>query len=190
MTVQPPRPRRPRRRALAPGVALLISLAGCGAGDPKPGPEVAGGNAGVDESAGPDLKVLDVELEFPAGDGIYQAGDDADLYVAISNTGSAPDTLLDVTGADFHDARIGPSGPGTSIGVPGNDTVFVGAEGEPTVTLVDLSRSLRSSQSIPVTFVFQRAGSLTVDAVVTPEGDTPRSDVDFPDPARDPATEG
>jgi hypothetical protein len=40
--------------------------------------------------------------------------------------------------------------------VPGSDTVFVGAEDEPTLTLVDLGRSLRSSESLPVTFVFDR----------------------------------
>jgi copper(I)-binding protein len=190
MNREPSRPRRSPRRALAPGLAALVMMAGCGAGDPKPGPEVAGGNAGVDESVSADLKILDVELEFPAGDGTYAAGDDADLYVALSNTGATPDTLLDVTGPDFGDALVDPAGRAGSIGVPGNDTVYVGAEGEPSVTLVDLSRPLRSSQSVPVTFVFERAGSVTVDAVVAPEGQTPGSDVDFPDPAEDPTTEG
>jgi copper(I)-binding protein len=190
MQRHPSRPRRTHHRALAPGLVAVVLLAGCGAGDPKPGPEVAGGNAGVDESVGADLKVLDVELEFPAGNGVYAVGDDADLYVALSNTGETPDTLLDVTGPDFGGALVDPTGQAGSIGVPGNDTVYVGAEGEPGITLVDLSRPLRSSQSVPVTFVFERAGSVTVDAVVAAEGRTPGADVDFPDPAEDPSTEG
>jgi len=190
MSCRPLRPLRRRSLALAPALAVVIGLAGCGADDPKPGPEVAGGNAGVDETASADLKVLDVELEFPADDGAYAAGDDADLYVAVSNTGSAPDTLLDVTGPDFRDARIDGAGQAASIDVPGNGTVYVGAEGAPTVTLVDLGRPLSSSQSIPVTFVFRRAGSLTVPAVVAPKGNAPGSDVDFPDPAQNPSTEG
>jgi copper(I)-binding protein len=64
--------------------------------------------------------------------------------------------------------------------------VYVGAEGAPSVVLEDLRRPLRSSQSIPVTFVFADAGTVTVDAVVAAEGQVPRP-FDFPDPAGDPS---
>jgi hypothetical protein len=178
-----PRPNQSTVRILAATAGVLVGLTACGADDPKPGPEVAGGNAGIDETVGADLKVLDVEIEYPV-DGEYQVGDDASLYLAISNTGSFADTLVDVTGPDFADVRG--DDEQVSIPVPGNDTVFVGAENEPTLTLEDLDRSLRSSESLPVTIVFEQAGAVTVDAVVAPEGQHPRSDVDFPDPAEDP----
>jgi copper(I)-binding protein len=184
-------PRRPIRHTLPATAGLLLALAGCGAGDPKPGPEVAGGNAGIDESVSADVKVLDVELEFPL-DGAYDIGDGADLYLAISNTGDDADTLVDVTGPDFGDVRSGRTDDADrlAIPVPGNDTVYVGAEGEPTLRLIDLGRTLRSSQSLPVTLVFDRAGPVTVEAVVAAAGQTPGADVDFPDPAEDPSDEG
>jgi hypothetical protein len=70
--------------------------------------------------------------------------------------------------------------------VPASDNVHVGAEGEPALTLLSLDRSLRSSRSIPVTFTFQRAGEVTVDAMVAAEGQDPMPTFDFPDPDEDP----
>lgn len=174
---------------LAVATPFLLALGACGADDPKPGPEMAGGNAGIDEPVDADVKVLDVELEYPL-DGRYDAGEDASLYLAITNTGSRADTLVDVRGPDFADVR-GDSGTGDlAVPVPGNDTVYVGAEGRPTLTLVDLDRPLRSSQSVPVTFVFEHAGQVSVRAVVAAEDQEPDSDVDFPDPAEDPTRVG
>jgi copper(I)-binding protein len=72
--------------------------------------------------------------------------------------------------------------------VPAEDDVYVGAEGAPSITLVGLQESLRSSQSIPVTLEFARAGNVTVDAVVAAAGQTPEPPYDFPDPAEDPST--
>jgi periplasmic copper chaperone A len=134
--------------------------------------------------------VLAVQLEYPL-DGVYEVGEDASLYLGISNTGPEPDVLVDVTGPDFADARTTGAGDGDSLAieVPADDNVYVGAEGEPALTLVDLGRTLRSSQSIPVTFTFQRAGTVTVDAMVAAEGQDPVPTFDFPDPAEDP-TEG
>jgi copper(I)-binding protein len=64
--------------------------------------------------------------------------------------------------------------------------VYVGAEDEPVIALVDLARGLRSSQPIPVTFRFESAGEVTVRAVVAAEGQPPSPTYDFPDPAEDP----
>jgi periplasmic copper chaperone A len=168
---------------------IAIALAGCGAGDPKPGPEVAGGNAGVDERVSAEVKVLDVELEYPL-DGAYEPGGSARLYLAISNTGENSDVLTEVRGPDFASAVDGTPADGLAIDVPGNDTVHVGAEDEPSITLVDLEQQLRSSESIPVTFRFEHAGAVTVQAVVAAEGQTPSATVDFPDPDEDPSGEG
>ena len=178
---------RPGQRfwSLATAALAAVTLTACGAGDPKPGPEVAGGNAGVDEQVGSGIKVLDVEVEYPL-DGRYEPGDDARLYLAVSNTGAEPDALVAVTGPDFAESRAG--GTGLPIPVPKQDTVYIGAEGEPTLTLTDLERALRSSQSIPVTLRFEEAGPVTVEAVVAAEGQTPTPTYDFPDPAEDPST--
>jgi copper(I)-binding protein len=186
--------RRPRSRLLSVAVVLAaaVTLTGCGSDAPAQTPqaEVAGGAIGPDEAVSEDVKVLAVQLEHPL-DGVYEVGEDASLYLGISNTGPEPDVLVDVTGPDFADARTTGAGDGDSLAieVPADDNVYVGAEGEPALTLVDLGRTLRSSQSIPVTFTFQRAGTVTVDAMVAAEGQDPVPTFDFPDPAEDP-TEG
>ena len=177
---------RPGQRCAILGTAAMVALTltGCGGDDPKPGPEVAGGNAGVDEQVGSGIKVLDVELEYPL-DGRYEPGEDARLYLAVSNIGEDPDALVAVTGQDFAGVRV--DGADLPLAVPEKDTLYIGAEGEPMITLTDLQRALRSSQSIHVTLRFENAGPVTVEAVVAAEGQTPTPTYDFPDPAEDPS---
>jgi copper(I)-binding protein len=180
-----------RRSRLA--TALLVAalpLAACGEEAPAdPGAdELAGGGGAPDEAVGTEVEVIGVQLEYPL-DGRYEEGADASLYFALANTGTAPVTLVDITGPDFQDAAStgGSTGGGDAleIEVPPNDNVYVGAEGMPAVTLLDLGTDLRSSESIPVTFVFEDAGEVTVEAVVAAEGQDPVPTYDFPDPDED-----
>jgi copper(I)-binding protein len=192
MRTATPRSRRPGWLAAAAATAVL-GLAGCGGEDAPletPGGEVRGGAVGPDERVSEQISLLQVQLEYPL-DGVYEEGEDASLYFAIANTGTEPDTLVDVSGPDFADARSSGAGDGDdlAIEVAANDNVYVGAEDEPAITLVDLERSLRSSQSIPVTFTFERAGEVTIDAMVAAEGQDPVPTYDFPDPAEDPSPE-
>jgi hypothetical protein len=130
-----------------------------------------------------DLSVLQVQLEYPL-DGVYEEGEDARLFLGIANSGGTADELVDVTGPGFADA-VDDDGGGVDVAVPADDNVYVGAEGGPTITLVDLESALRSSQSLPVTLVFREAGEVTVDAMVAAERQTPEPPFDFPDPAED-----
>lgn len=176
-----------RTRASAAVLAVGLSLTACGEDAPLdvPGEEVRGGAVGPDVDVTDDLGLRQVQLAFPE-DGVHAAGDDAELYLAVTNSGYQPVELVDVRGPDFADATLtGPDGAG-AIPVPQDDNVYVGAEGAPTIVLEDLGRELRSSQSIPVTFVFADAGSVTVDAMVAAEGQDPAAPFDFPDPAEDP----
>jgi hypothetical protein len=72
----------------------------------------------------------------------------------------------------FEQVRSSNAGDGEALAieVPANDNVYVGAEGQPALTLVSLGRSGRFSQSIPVTFTFERARSVTIGAMVAAEG--------------------
>jgi copper(I)-binding protein len=157
--------RRPAPWSLV--VAALV-LTGCTTEEPlsSPGAEVTGGRAAPDERVSEDLSVTEVLLAYPP-DGVYEAGDDAALTVSVANSGDRPDTLVDVRGPDFADARDGDGGE-FAVDVPEGDNTYVTDDGQPSITLLDLDRELRSSQSIPVTFVFQRAGEVSVDAVVAP----------------------
>ena len=178
------------RPARAAALALLLPLAACAAEDDAPlevpGPEVRGGNAGVDAPVSEDVTVQDVELAYPE-DGVYAEGEDAELYLAVTNTGTEPVTLTEVTGPDFSGVEV--TDGELPLEVAGDDNLYIGAEGAPTIVLQDLEQSLRSSQSIPVTFTFDEAGEVTVEAVVTSSGQDPDSDVDFENPDEDPTDE-
>ncbi|MBN1091140.1 copper chaperone PCu(A)C [Blastococcus sp. TML/M2B] len=170
-------------RAAAALLAVGLPLTACSEATPLdvPGEEVRGGAVGPDADVTDDLGLRQVQLAWPA-DGVYTPGEDAELYLAVTNTGNRPAELVEVRGPDFDDAEL--PGDGT-LTVDQQDTVYVGAEGAPSIVLEDLDRSLRSSQSIPVTFVFEDAGTVTVDVMVAAEGQEVRP-FDFADPAEDP----
>jgi copper(I)-binding protein len=74
-----------------------------------------------------------------------------------------------------------PSTPSTStqvqIPVPAGTTVFLGGAGGATVELADLTEELTAGESIEVTLTFERAGEVTVQALVaTPERVLPRGE--------------
>jgi copper(I)-binding protein len=179
----------PHRRSRLATVLMVaaLPLTACGEDSPEetPGGEVRGGAVGPDEAVTEDLSLLQVQLEYPL-DGVYEAGEDATLYLGIANTGTVDQDLVEVTGPDFAEATVTGGGEAGVITVAANDNVYVGAEGAPSIVLEDLQTELRSSESIPVTFVFEDAGEVTIDAVVAAEGQDPVPTYDFPDPAEDP----
>lgn len=185
--------RHRRSRAATALLASALPLTACGGAPPSetPGGEVQGGAVGPDEMVTEDLSLLQVQLEYPL-DGVYEEGEDARLYLGIANTGTGDQDLLEVTGPDFADATLTGDGDGDGdiITVAAGDNVYVGAEGSPSILLEDLRTELRSSQSIPVTFVFEDAGEVTIDAMVAAEGQDPVPTYDFPDPAEDPDPAG
>jgi len=180
----------PRHPAPHPLAAVLLAaalpLAACGGSAPtqNPGTEVRGGNAGPDESVTEDVTLADVEIPYP-DDGVWSAGEDVPLAFALTNTGSGPVALESITGEDFADALVTTEdGAGTAdavLEVRGDDNLYVGAPGPPSVLLLDLELDLRSSQSIPVSFTFGNGQEVTVDAVVAAATGT-----DIPEPDEDP----
>lgn len=169
--------RRPRTRPLA---ALLLAatlpLAACGGIDDEEeaaapleeiGPEVDGGNPGPDEAVTADIKITALELAYPE-DGVWEEGENVPLYAAITNTGTTGDRLLDVRGEDFAEARlVALDGTEGAIEINEEDNAYLEPPGPPSVILMGLTTSLRSSQSIPVTFVFEEGGEVTMEAPVS-----------------------
>jgi copper(I)-binding protein len=188
-------PTRRRLAAVVCGTALLLT--GCGGSEPDETlsddpAEVEGGAVGPDVRLNDDVGLQQVQLEYPL-DGVYEAGEDARLFMAVTNTGGEPVTLTDISGPDFGGVRVETGdGQGLPLTVDAEDTLYVGAEGPPDVTLLDLGRELRSSQSIPVTFAFGEAGEVTVDVPVSAEGQNPTPPFHFPDddPDQDPTEDG
>lgn len=179
------------RTAPAPHGALILTcllpLAACGEDPYNPlqdeGRDIVGGNAGVQAQVSEDVSLADVELAYPE-DGIWEEGEEVPLYVAVTNSGSEPVTLIDVSGPDFTGVEVADGD--LPLEVAAEDNLYVGAEGAPTIVLQDLGESLRTSQSIPVTFTFEEAGDVTVEVMVASSGQEPDSDVDFEHPDEDP----
>jgi len=182
---------------VATSAGVLLALTGCGGAEPDLAlsddpAEVEGGAAGPDVRLSDDVGLQQVQLEWPL-DGVYEPGEDARLFMAVTNTGGEPVTLTDISGPDFGGVRVETAeGQGLPLSVDAEDNLYVGAEGPPEVVLLDLGRELRSSQSIPVTFAFGEAGEVTVDVPVSAEGQTPTPPFDFPndDPDQDPTEDG
>jgi hypothetical protein len=157
-----------RFRNWAATTALVASLGLVGCGDVREDPPV-GGAAAPDETVNEDLEINSLELEFPE-DGLHEEGDDITLYAAITNTGQTSYRLTDVRGLDFADARlIAIDGSEGAIEVPPDNNVYLEPDGPASVVLLDLGTSLRSSQSVEVTFVFEDAGEVTMEAPVAAE---------------------
>lgn len=199
----------PRHRRW-PGIALaaatpLLLLTGCGETEDSPsldddegevvtddGGEIVGGPDAPSVDVNTDVEVVGVELAYPV-DGLYEVGAEVPLYAALTNIGTEPVTLVDVTGPDFEEAVSldGSAEPSDAveITVAQNDNTYIGAEGSPSIVLVGLETELRSSQSIPVTFVFEEAGEITVEVPVSADDSDPFERFSFPDPAEDPSNE-
>jgi periplasmic copper chaperone A len=177
-----------RRRLAAAALVAALPLTACSQDNPaaNEGTEVAGGNAAPDEAVTEDVTVTALEIAFPE-DGQWEEGQEVPLYAAIANSGTTPDRLIDVRGEDFGDARlVSRDATDGAIDVPEDDNVYLQPDGPPSVLLRDLGTPLRSAQAIPVTFVFEEAGEVTLDAMVAAAGRNPTPTVDFPDPDEDP----
>ncbi|MGY1634136.1 hypothetical protein ACI784_20725 [Geodermatophilus sp. SYSU D01186] len=188
---------RTRWSVLAVAGCAVLAVGACG-GPEEDAPredagfEAEGGAVGPDVRVNDDLGLQQVQLESPL-DGVYEQGEDARLFFAIPNTGTDPAALVDISGPDFGGVRVETGeGTGLPLQVDANDNLYIGAEGPPDVTLLDLGRSLRSSQSTPVTFTFPDAGEVTIDVPVSAEGQNPIPPYDFPndDPDQDPTEDG
>jgi copper(I)-binding protein len=180
-------------RAATVGVLLLspVALSACSAGQVTQTATQERDKTGGMAQVG-DLTLRAAELEHPRA-GAYEAGDDAELRLAIVNGGQEADTLVAVEGEGFGDVEVeagtGPTaspttgagtGSGTTTGtgtgtgsaagsdeveIPADTTVFVDGEAA-TITLTDLDQSLTVGQYIELTLVFENAGEVTVPVTV------------------------
>jgi copper(I)-binding protein len=189
-------------RAATIGALLLspIALTACSAGQVTQTASQNRDKVGTDAQIG-DLALRQVTLEYP-GEGRYDEGDDVPLIMAIVNGGNEDDALVGIEGEGFDGVVVtgqatssgsptaAPSGPATvpsapttarastrvDIPVPAGTTVFTGGDGV-SVELSDLAEELTAGQSLDVTLTFERAGEVTVAALVAnPDDELPREE--------------
>jgi copper(I)-binding protein len=170
--------------AAVAAIVAATSMSGCQTEDPRavPGdPEapfqesVMGANARV----GP-VRLISVHVEAPR-DVRYQQGDEARLWFTVFNDGRTADVLRSVSSPVAGSTRIRwdadcdgestvvpaltlrpvqPNAAKSPPGIPPFDAYHV--------QLVALNRAVLAGTTIPVTFTFDRAGSVTVEALVQP----------------------
>lgn len=147
------------RTATALFAAASLTLTGCGAGQYAQSVNVKASILGANGGVG-DMSTLNVRLA-PTDQEKYPAGSDARVLLYLSNDGINPDTL-------------------TSVSTPAAQSVkFSGDPIVPAQTLLDLSREtgrqltvtgfledVYHGVSIPMTFSFANAGSLTINVPI------------------------
>jgi copper(I)-binding protein len=159
-------------RAATMGVLLLspVALSACSAGQVTQTATQDRDKTGAQAQVG-DITLREARLDYPTG-GTYEAGDDADLIVAIVNGGEESDTLTGVEGKGFGGAEISDD----EIEIAPDSAVFVG-EDDASITLTDLDESLTTGQVMEITFTFENAGEVTVPiSVSNPERALERGD--------------
>jgi copper(I)-binding protein len=165
-SVQRPGPRT--AKAVAASLLVLLPLTGCGAGAVTQTASQASAVNGYAGQVG-SIMVRDATIQqadAPLAGAAYQPGGAAPLAMTIVNVGSAPDTLLQVSSPV--------AGSGQVVGdavIPGGTAVTVGnnaGAGSQTqapkaiqIKLNGLVGPIRAGLTYPVTFKFQRAGTLT-----------------------------
>lgn len=139
-------------------------LVGCGGDERSTEPL---GGPGVEASVGV-MELRNVRLDNPPA-GIYEIGSAALLGVAMVNTGSEDERLVGVSGPDFTGVVIdeGEITTAPSVPIPAGETVFTDGPEGPVVVLAEIDETLRTAESLPVTFTFERSGEVTVDAPVS-----------------------
>ena len=163
-------------RAATTGVLLLspLALSACSAGQVTQTATQERDKVGAMAQVG-DITLRAATLAYPDG-GAYEAGDDAEVSVAIVNPSTEDDTLVEISGEGFGTAEISPAdasatgAASSELEIPARSTVFVGERDGGTITLTDLDEPLTTGQYLELTLTFENAGEVTMlVGVATPE---------------------
>jgi copper(I)-binding protein len=182
-------------RAATMGVLLLspVVLGACSAGQVTQTESQNRDKTGGQGQVG-DITVRAAQLASPRG-ATYDAGDDAELRIALVNSGTEDDTLVGIDGDGFAEAEIevagAAAGSAGEIEIPAGSTVFLG-EDDATVTLTDLDEALTTGQYLDLQLTFENAGEITIPVTVAnPEEEQERGEAfDFHEEEGEGETEG
>lgn len=165
------------------GLGAVVALAGCSAGQiTETDTQVAAVNGGSGDAK--QVAVRNATLTFPTGGAFYRAGSSAPLELVVSNEGP-DDKLVQVSSPYAASAQVS----GTSD-LPSHTALHVtGPTPEPAtadqrkaqITLNGLKQDITPGVTVPVTFVFAKAGQITVQVPIG-EDHNPRPEHGSPVP--------
>jgi copper(I)-binding protein len=151
------------RLLLGAGVlALLIpAIAGCEAGADAPTLQFHAASSGA-QTVFNGIKITNAfVLGAPSG-GTVPSGSSASLFVSLYNGGQNSDTLLSATAAGAASISLS----GGTVPLPANSAPVNLTGPQPKVVLENLTKPLTGGSTIPVTFDFQHAGTVTLQVPV------------------------
>jgi copper(I)-binding protein len=150
----------------AGALAVLIpAVAGCEAGNNAPTLQFHAASAGA-QTVFNGIKITNAfVLGAPSGSTV-PSGSAASMFVSLYNSGSNSDTLLSAT-APGSAASISLSGGSVTLPVNAAPVNLTGPE--PKVVLENLTKPLTAGSTIPVTFDFRHAGTVTLQVPVEPK---------------------
>ena len=166
-------PRRPLAalRLPAAGAALTLALTGCGATlDAQPYQERSQSDA--TNTAVGTIALRGLSVESGGDDRTLEAGDDADVFMVLTNDDDEDDTLVEVTTPAAEEVELLVDGDPSPDGI---EVPRLGSTGNAaTLRLVSLSEELREGEYTTLTFRFERNGSIDVPVPVRTSGRTDR----------------
>lgn len=159
---------------------LLLAALGCGAGFDATTSQPYTPSEGVDGDAGTVL-LRGVTLVAPG------PGGPAGLVGGLVNEGKAPDTLTSVQVLGSSQPGYFPQG---QILLPPGELVPLGLENSPSVTVTGPPTQLRAGNFVSVRFVFENAGSTTLQLLVQPRKGDYATVTPTPQPTAEPTQDG
>lgn len=168
--------RLPRRVLIPTSMALLVAaslaLSGCAAGQYSQTADQVAAIDGANGTVG-DIAVLNARLA-PTERSDYPAGSNARLLLWISNDSLNPDTLSGVTTSAASSVKI----VGDPI-VPGQTLADFATDDGTEVVVTGFTQTLDYGVSIPMTFSFATAGTLSLNIPIQlpPERSTDRETI-------------
>lgn len=170
---------RVRLTSAALGLGAVVALAGCSAGQvTETDTQVSAVPGGSGDANG--IGVRNATLSFPESGARYPAGSSAPLAGVLINDTGELDRLVQVNSTFAGSVEVGkertlPSR--TALHAYGAENVQAGGtqQREVSITLKGLTQDITPGVTIPVTFVFEKAGPVTVQVPIG-EDTTPRPD--------------
>jgi copper(I)-binding protein len=161
----------PRRLLLVLATTTALVLSGCAAGQISQTADQVAAIDGANGTAGP-IGVRDVRLAS-SSDNSWPAGSDIPVKMWLTNSSLSADTLTSATSPGAASVTI--EGKGV---VNAQSLLEITEDTDLTVTVSGLKEELQTGHSLPVTFVFEVAGSITVNVPI--EIPAERADDDRP----------
>ena len=152
----------PRRLLVVAVLASALALSGCASGKiAQTAQEVSSVSSGGGQVG--QINLMNVEFQTPASTS-YAKGSTAPLDMWVSNDSITADTLTQVTSPVAAKVEI----QGTAT-VPGQSLEDFGTKYK--IALTGLTAPIVYGVSVPVTFTFQRAGTVTINVPVAIPGE-------------------